>query len=158
MMHCVLLSVVLAAPPIEDASDHKAMEPVQGTWKVVSAEREGRQLTKEEIAAGSKALVTHAPPGPPPQESTLHWHLVSIKGDNVTIGDMDFAMIGRVVVTPGPKFGTVDLMMGGQKMYQGIYRLEKDALTVCFAESGKPRPTEFVTKPDSGLVLATLRR
>ncbi|HKB35422.1 MAG TPA: TIGR03067 domain-containing protein, partial [Gemmataceae bacterium] len=40
----------------------------------------------------------------------------------------------------------------------GIYKLEKDTLTICVSERRDERPTEFVTRPRSGHRLVVFRR
>ena len=40
------------------------------------------------------------------------------------------------------------------KTLLGIYELDGDTLKICFAEPGKERPKTFVSKADSGIVLA----
>lgn len=39
----------------------------------------------------------------------------------------------------------------------GIYKLERDTLTVCYERNGDP-PTEFVSKQGSTVVLEVLKR
>ena len=45
-----------------------------------------------------------------------------------------------------------------KRVYSGIYLLEGDKLKVCYALSGKARPTAFATKPGSGAILFVLER
>jgi hypothetical protein len=40
----------------------------------------------------------------------------------------------------------------------GIYKAGNGRMTCCYAEAGKPRPTEFVARPGSGLTLYALER
>ena len=44
------------------------------------------------------------------------------------------------------------------KTFLAIYELKGDTLKVCYDLSGKERPTEFKTKPDTQLYLVTYRR
>jgi uncharacterized protein (TIGR03067 family) len=44
------------------------------------------------------------------------------------------------------------------KLVKAIYELTGDTLRVCYALNGGDRPTEFATKPDSGLLLITYKR
>jgi hypothetical protein len=53
------------------------------------------------------------------------------------------------VGTDGPNKG---------KTFLAIYELDKDSLKVCYDLSGKARPTEFKTKPDTTLFLVTYTR
>ena len=46
------------------------------------------------------------------------------------------------------------------KTWQAIYELDGGTLKICYAEadSGKERPKEFKTQPDSALLLIVLKR
>jgi uncharacterized protein (TIGR03067 family) len=55
-----------------------------------------------------------------------------------------------LTVTEGPQKG---------QTFHGIYKLEGDTYSVCpNVEPGKDRPTEFATRPDSGLMLVVWKR
>jgi uncharacterized protein (TIGR03067 family) len=41
---------------------------------------------------------------------------------------------------------------------KGIYELDGDTQRICWAAPGKPRPTEFEAKPDSGRMLQVLEK
>ena len=41
---------------------------------------------------------------------------------------------------------------------KGIYRLERDILTLSISDAGDPRPTEFVSRPGSSVTFTVCRR
>jgi uncharacterized protein (TIGR03067 family) len=47
---------------------------------------------------------------------------------------------------------------GGKDAILAIYELKGDTLRVCWGPLGKPRPTEFASKPGSGHSLVVLKR
>ena len=66
-------------------------------------------------------------------------------------------------VDPSKKPRAIDLTVAEGpekgKTYHGIYKLEGDTYTICRnVEPGKERPGEFVTRPDSGLMLVVWKR
>jgi uncharacterized protein (TIGR03067 family) len=70
---------------------------------------------------------------------------------------------GRFRLNPGSKPKAIDILpaTGPQqnKVLPGIYQLENDnALTLCWREEGKERPTQFATKPKEDIVLLVLKR
>ena len=44
------------------------------------------------------------------------------------------------------------------KVFRGIYEIKTNCRKLCYAETGKDRPTEFSSKPGSGHVLVILQR
>jgi uncharacterized protein (TIGR03067 family) len=120
-----------AAPEIKD---------VDGTWKPVSAELAGKPWPKQVL--DSMKLI--------------------LKDDQYTVevgGNKDEGTVKRdsskspktmdITGTNGPNKG---------KTFLVIYELKGEELRVCYDLSGKSRPTEFATKPDTMLFLVTYRR
>jgi uncharacterized protein (TIGR03067 family) len=77
-----------------------------------------------------------------------------VKGNNYTVFRFSKA-VGKgtftLDATRTPK--TIDLTPAGAKPILGIYKLEKETLTICYGEPGKPRPTAFAAKAGSGHTL-----
>lgn len=86
------------------------------------------------------------------------------KSSSLTMdGDKHFGKVGDFLITgthtlnPNKSPKEIDSIhsqgpMKGQS-YLGIYKLEKDVWTVCFAPPGKPRPREFSTRAGSDELL-----
>jgi uncharacterized protein (TIGR03067 family) len=136
----VLLVLVPAAwgdGPKEGGAEQKAMN---GTWLATSAELGGKpfpeQLTKSIrlVVADGKYTVTV---GGPPDEGTVR--LDPAKKPKA----MD------IVGAKGPNQG---------KTFLCIYERTGDTLRVCYDLTGKARPEEFKTKPDTQLFLVTYKR
>ena len=143
MLYPVLLflsTVLLAADaPKEDAAK-KEREKLAGTWKVLSAERDGQpdSVSKSavvSIAADGKLRVRF-------QDGVESGGTYQID-PNKTPKAIDYTL------DSGPNKG---------KQLTGIYALEGDRLKLCGSDPGKPRPKEFVTKTDSGHLLFVLAR
>jgi uncharacterized protein (TIGR03067 family) len=105
------------------------LKKIQGTWKFVSQEVEGKPRTKEELA---KQTITFA-------------------GDKWTVRrDGKVIQAGTHKFDPDKKPAQVDAAVteGEGKGFTmlGIYELKGDALKVCFDPKGKERPTDFTSK------------
>jgi uncharacterized protein (TIGR03067 family) len=120
----------------DDAKKDAAKEELkklQGTWKVVSAERQGKAKTEEETKS-VKFII---------QDDTM-----AFEKDGKSEGKK-----APITIDPTKKPKTIDIFIadpnhldGGRKIL-GIYMLEGDTLTIA---GGKQRPTEFKTTSDTG--------
>ena len=136
------VGLLSAATEPQDDAAKKELNGFQGTWVLVSAERDGKKVSED----GKKIKLT-------------------ITGTKHSLTEESTAVIGHrgtflldpakkpkatdVVVTEGPDKG---------KTFLGIYELSGDDYKVCFAPSGKDRPKEFASTPASGHVLQVWKR
>jgi uncharacterized protein (TIGR03067 family) len=132
--------LLLAADEPKTPTAEQEAKKLEGTWKVVSSERDGKpdEAAKNAVTtfqAGGKLTVKYA----------------DGSGGN-----------GTYTLDPSKDPKAIDLVIdfGAHKgmTFPGIYLLEGDTLKVCRAEPGKDRPTEFATKADSGLMSFVLQR
>jgi uncharacterized protein (TIGR03067 family) len=128
---CVCILGLAASASAADKTDQ---DKIQGKWKVESIVKGGKTTDegKEMVLTfdGDKIKMTREG-----QE-----HLMGFKLDE----------------SKKPKWITVDIM---GKPGEGIYSLEGDTLKVCHGEGDNPpRPTEFVSKEGSNVVILTLKR
>jgi uncharacterized protein (TIGR03067 family) len=119
------------------AKERKAMA---GTWKFASLELDGEK----------------AP------EAFFKDAAVVIQGDRFTLTGAEATYRGTFTLDPTHKPKTIDFTFteGPEKgnVSLGIYEFDGDGLRVCLGLTGKPRPTAFVSKKDSGHVLEVLKR
>jgi uncharacterized protein (TIGR03067 family) len=132
------------APVSSDQPKEKAKEEkqkLQGTWKLLSITQDGQESDK----------------------SNDDIQLI-FSGDDfsakVPSGD-DHK--GTFKVNPASKPRAIDIMLTEgpekDKTAEGIYELKGDELRLCIAKPGnKGRPTEFASKPDSGILLVIAKR
>jgi RNA polymerase sigma factor (sigma-70 family) len=129
-------------PPVKEPPEATAeRQKLQGTWAAVSGETDGQPIP----------------------EDSLNQVFVIIKGDEIhfkpnrTENKVTFTLdptkkprLLAMTAADGPDKGkTVPL----------IYELEGDRLKLCFdTKAGEKQPTEFATKPGSGLLLFVLKR
>lgn len=130
-----LLAVALAGLA---RADEKAPKELEGTYKLVQAERDGKQAEKALTDA-----VT-----------------VTIKGDEFTmVFSPDDKKTAKIKLTPDAKPAKIDLSPqdGPEKgkTFPGIYKVEKGELTLAFSEKGE-RPKEF--KSDNEAILLRLKK
>jgi uncharacterized protein (TIGR03067 family) len=64
---------------------------------------------------------------------------------------------GTVKIDPDKKPKTIDLDVNG-RILKGIYELDGDALKMCYILTDGERPTEFASKPESGVILIMHKR
>ena len=87
------------------------------------------------------------------------------KGNTGSIRNKDKVLSeGTITIDPTKKPKTLDLKVtkgdNSGKTSLAIYELDGDTLKACwtFFAVDRKRPTDFATKPDSGLLLITYRR
>jgi uncharacterized protein (TIGR03067 family) len=120
----------------DEAGPTKELAALQGTWKLVSLEVNGKPRD--------------LPENPP------RW---VIKGDQVLYGGTALARL-TLDGTTTPK--CIDLSFRKpQRVYEGVYAVAKDTLTVCVnrrTEGVKERPLDFATKDKPDRRLLVFRR
>ena len=116
------------------------LKKFEATWRFVSIEVEGEPVPEDRFAEDRLVLKGR--------------QFTSYVQGNTTHG------VFKIDPTADPK--TIDLTFtdgpGKDKTQKGIYELEGDRQKICFSLPGKPRPTEFVSKPESRLMVQVLER
>jgi uncharacterized protein (TIGR03067 family) len=123
-------------PPGEEANDH-----LQGAWHCVSGIRNGENL---------------------PRETIEKLRLVMTKDVYATYLDDRLLFKGRYRLATAAKPREIDIVaMTGEnqgRTSKGIYRVDKDTLTLCYVMPGKDRPTEFKSEQGSEATLVVWKR
>ena len=139
----LLVGFLIAADDPKDAAAKKDLAKLQGTWVLVSAERDGKKLPKDEVKKTK----------------------IRFKGDTFVFPDasgIGTSQKGIIKVDPSktPKWmdskATNDTAKG--ELSLGIYEIAGDDYKVCFAPPGKDRPKRFSSKPGSGHILQVWKR
>jgi uncharacterized protein (TIGR03067 family) len=112
----------------------------EATWKYVSIEIEGDKVPAEKfeddrlVLRGKQSISTV-------QGNTVH---------------------GTFKIDPSARPKTIDITItdgpGKDNSLKGIYELDGDTQKICWAKPGKPRPTEFEAKANSGRMLQVLEK
>ncbi len=136
------LWTLTAALALAAAADKKDEDLLQGRWKVMSVENNGKKA-EAKVIANMKLVVA---------------------GDKMTALDGNDVMdeyTFRLDPTAKPRAIDLTIQTGDEKgkTVRGIYRLEGDALTVCVAEPDKKdRPREFSAPEGSSFMLLVFQR
>lgn len=113
----------------------------RGTWQVTSLVREGRESSPEI----NRSIVRE------------------VDGDHV-VWKRDGQSFAGTTISLDPKADppAIDVIPDGGpsrgERVLGIYKLDGDALTICMASPGGPRPRTFAAAEGSGNTLTTFRR
>jgi uncharacterized protein (TIGR03067 family) len=103
-----------------------------GEWVPLSLVRDGQPLEKGLLKFGRRIATV----------------------DEVTVKFGPQVMVqARYDVDRSPRPMTMDYFLAGGKKQLGIWALEGNRLTTCFAAPDKPRPTEFSSVPGDGRTL-----
>lgn len=138
----LLLTAIAGAEDAKDESIKKDRKLIEGTWRIVALEVNGNKSSDEDA---KKLSVVNGPDGV--------WSLLS-EGKEVAKGTNSF--------DPTKKPKTIDFTIteGGGKgnVHLGIYELGEKSRKLCFAPTGKDRPTEFSSTPGNEHILVTFER
>ena len=133
-----ILVVAAAGLALDGVKEDKPVtdhERIQGTWRLVSGERQGRSLPEEAVR---EVRLTFA-------------------GDRLTTRSKGRATEARFTLMPGTDPKGIDLDMGGA-VGLGIYLLDGDDLKIAHGEVGDPRPAGFDAKEGAPLTILILKR
>ena len=113
---------------------------LNGTWLLVRGEQDGKPL-REDAIQGIKMVIDGDK------------HTLIVGGDR---------MVSTHHLDPTTKPKSIDAKATGgpykDKTLLGIYRLEGDEFTVCFAAPGRDRPKDFTTKSGTGTFVHVWKR
>jgi len=140
----VTTGVMMVACASKEDAVKKDYERLTGTWMLVSAVKDGKDVPEEEVK--KTRLIT--------------------KGDKFTIlGDpaLGTSGAGTFTIDPTKNPKTVDSLQSegpdAGKTVLGIYEIIDDnTKRACWAPPGKERPSEFTSKPGSGHLLQNWKR
>jgi uncharacterized protein (TIGR03067 family) len=134
MPYASLLPLALAAALAADAKDELAK--LEGSWNRASAVVNGKESDEPAV--------------------------LTLKGDEYTLKSGDQVRKGVFKLDPSKSPKQLDIVAGEGpnkgKSLLAIYELDGDTLRYCVAQPGKPRPTEFSSKADSGLSVYVYKR
>jgi uncharacterized protein (TIGR03067 family) len=132
----LVLVATLVATSAPAGDGKKDEDLLQGTWTVVRLERSGRA-----------------------EQGDLSFITVKITGNELVLMEMeekDPPRQFKLDASKNPK--QIDFLGKGKEIAPGIYKLDKDKLTLCYNRNGEPRPTKFSTSADDSHVVMVLER
>ncbi len=108
---------------------------IEGKWKLVGGEQDGQELSEADCQGGTLEVVGN--------QHTVQLPHGCLKGTHTLQTDQS-PMAIDASDTEGPYAGQTLL---------GIFDVKDDVFIVCFADPGKPRPTEFTTQNGQATIL-----
>jgi uncharacterized protein (TIGR03067 family) len=139
------LALVLASAAVAERANEenaaKDLKRMEGNWVVVSMEVDGTKVPDDDAMALFR----------------------SVKGDRYTVSRYRKVVgKGTIKLDTSTKPRGIDALPDGAagkaKSLLGIYEFEGNRLKLCFARPGLARPTEFLSKEDSGHNLTVWQR
>jgi uncharacterized protein (TIGR03067 family) len=142
MKPCWITAILVASTCALLAEDKKPADDQKkllGAWKIVAMEENGKASDdfKDAVLTMQEGKYTIQTPDGEVLDGTYKVN------SSAKPKEIDFV----------PNFGR-----NKGKTTLGIYALEGDTLKICRDDAGKPRPKEFATRPDTGLIVFVLKR
>ena len=141
MYRACILGFCLAALAFADKDDvdKKDREAMQGDWACESLTRDGMKLEDDDAQALFRTV----------KDDTYVVSRFRTKAGSGTF---------TLDASKSPK--EIDIVPDGPKkvVVKGIYKIEKDVLTICHAAPGAERPTAFASKEGSGHTLTVWKK
>ena len=138
MLAALMLVLFANAPKVDKAE----LKKLQGKWTVTAHEHGGMKTPAKKLANLTLEI----------KDARMITH----EGDNLKEGTTIIA------IDPKAKPATLDLKVDTSddagKVVKAIWKRSGDTLTICVAEPGKDRPTEFEGKKDSGHTLMVFKK
>jgi uncharacterized protein (TIGR03067 family) len=116
------------------------MKMIAGKWKLVSGQQDGQDLSDADLQKSTLEITGN--------DHTVNVGDDVLKGTHTLDADQN-PMTSDSTDTEGP--------FAGQSL-KGIFKLESDEFTVCFAAPGKDRPSEFTTEDGKATIWHVWRR
>ena len=113
---------------------------LEGNWAMVSGEQDGKAIPDDELHKFGLAIVGN--------QHTVTWADAELKGTH-ELDTGQTPMTIDATDTAGPFEGM---------SLKGIFKVDGDLFTLCFAAPGSERPTEFTTKDGSATILHVWKR
>lgn len=133
--------LLIATSPAHADAVQDELKKLDGTWRVVAIEVDGKPIPAEVIRARNETFTFK---------------------DGVLIQRTDKPEENRIPikVDPGKSPKTIDLGSGEDKALSNvaIYELKDDQLVICFSKDRKTRPTELKAPAGANALLVTCRR
>jgi uncharacterized protein (TIGR03067 family) len=133
------LALTVGAPGVKEIPKKAEPPGIVGEWTV------------EEVVRGGMAFPGIATEGMSIEFKTDGKYHLRIKGQN--------AKDGTYTTTPGKDASEIDMNSGAEQA-PGLFKVEKDKLTLCIDDGGKgaTRPAGFESPAGSRVMLMTLKR
>jgi uncharacterized protein (TIGR03067 family) len=140
MWRLVLAAACLVVADAKEEANRADIAKWQGEWRAVAMENDGKPSTGEQLA---KIKLT-------------------VNGTNYYFQNGSFSEHGTYRFNAAVEPKQLDIVVGDGKdkgkVYQTIYKIAGDELTICLESANEKRPTEFIGRAGSGCVLEVWRR
>lgn len=134
----IAVTILIAADAQDDAAK-KDLDKFQGNWQLISMERDGKKTPQED----AKKITL-----------TIQGNKFVLRRDAVVISEVTMTLDTSKkpkeideTITTGPNKG---------KVFSAIYEIDDEHHKICFAATGKERPTAFSSS--SGQILQVWKR
>ncbi len=144
LLTVLVVGLALGADTPREDEAAKDLKQFQGTWTLESLEANGKKIDGEIMKKAGQQI-----------------NLV-VKGDQVTLKVSRGDLTGTIKLDPSKSPKAYEVKGAGPEgiAYDsfGIYKIDGDTLTVCYAAAAKDRPSEFKADAGSDVALQVWKR